>query len=684
MALTRAQLLSGNNSFGITLPGQTQGVTQGTGLIIAANGQISFDSATAVGIMRLNNPGAYNAYVWPGVDGAAGNQLTTDGAGNLVWTASGTPTYTAKGQIEAATGAGTSALLNVGANTSFLIADSTTSTGLIYSGSSTSAAQMPAGNTGARPNPATPGQIRFNSATGKFEFATGATSWEEVASGDPTVSGFVSQSVPSAPAGATGNALIPAGTTAQRQVTPAPVDGSMRFNTTTGELEVSGPSGWKTVPSSTTGAFAAQTVPTAPATATANVVVPGGSTTDRQTAPAVTAGQMRFNTTTGKLEVYGGGGAWETLPSSTSGAFVGQTIPVAGQTASAVIPTGTTGQQQTPALAGYARFNTDTFLMEVFNGTAWVAIGSAIQAGLGINLSGTAPNEVYKASTPVQFGPPTAGTLPAEAIDGSTYWDDTLGVMFIRYFDGTSTQWVQTNPSGGGGGGTYTGTAPIVVTGTVISANAATTGAQGVVQIGTNVQVAAGTISVFDSTNAQKGVIEIATQAEAITGTDATLASTPATAVAKTTADQTGFVVTPKSAAAPTTTGYLHYNTTSNHLEYFAASAAKTALEREGDNMTGKLSVTPSAIAAGVGGWLLTTSNYWTVGAIAFPLPTGLSAGQGGLIQMSAAPTSWPAAGGILKYTGGTAPAPTAFPALLPYYSDGTNVYLGKATEGIS
>jgi hypothetical protein len=233
-----------------------------------------------------------------------------------------------------------------------------------------------------------------------------------------------------------------------------------------------------------------------------------------------------------------------------------------------------------------------------------------------------------------------------------------------------------------------TGTLPITVApGTstpLIAINAATTGAQGAVQIGTNIDVAAGTISVKNASATDKGVIEIATQAEAITGTDATLASTPATAVAKTTADQTGFVVTPKSAAAPTTTGYLHYNTTSNHLEYFAASAAKTALEREGDNMTGKLSVTPSAIAAGVGGWLLTTSNYWTVGAIAFPLPTGLSAGQGGLIQMSAAPTSWPAAGGILKYTGGTAPAPTAFPAILPYYSDGTNVYLGKATENIS
>jgi hypothetical protein len=36
------------------------------------------------------------------------------------------------------------------------------------------------------------------------------------------------------------------------------------------------------------------------------------------------------------------------------------------------------------------------------------------------------------------------------------YWDDNLGEMFIRYNDGTSTQWVQITPSGGGGGGTGT------------------------------------------------------------------------------------------------------------------------------------------------------------------------------------------------------------------------------------
>lgn len=91
MALTRAQLLQGNSSQGTILTGSVQGVSQGTGVIIAANGTISFEASTAAGVMRLNNPSAYNGYVWPGSDGAANQQLTTDGAGNLGWSASGTP-----------------------------------------------------------------------------------------------------------------------------------------------------------------------------------------------------------------------------------------------------------------------------------------------------------------------------------------------------------------------------------------------------------------------------------------------------------------------------------------------------------------------------------------------------------------------------------------------------------------
>jgi hypothetical protein len=226
------------------------------------------------------NGGTYNGYVWPNSDGLPGQQLTTDGSGNINWAdADGIP-WTAKGQLVVGTGVSTQALLNAGTNTSVLLADSTAATGLVYSNASTSAI------------------------------------------------------------------LAPAGTPAQR---PG---------------------------------------------------LPGN--------PAAVAGQFRFNTT--------------------------------------------------------------DLVMELYNGVIWVPIGSAIQAGLGINLSGTVPNQVYKASTPIQNGPPAAGTLPAQAIDGSVYWDNNTGLMFVRYNDGSSTQWVQVIPSSG------------AIAGTVTSVNIAGTG--GVTAVG--------------------------------------------------------------------------------------------------------------------------------------------------------------------------------------------------------
>lgn len=256
MALTRSQLLMGNSSQGVVLPGQPQGVTQGSGILIASNGQISVDASTVIGLVKLNNPGAYNSYAWPNTDGLAGTQLTTDGSGNLTWADPDGIPWTALGQLVVGTGFGTQVILNAGTNTAVLLADNTAASGLRYSNTATSAI------------------------------------------------------------------LTPVGTTAQRPGLP-------------GNL-------------------------------------------------AATAGQIRFNT--------------------------------------------------------------DTSLMELYNGTIWLPIGSAVQAGLGINLSGTAPNEAYKLDVPIQFGPPTPGILPAESIPGSLYWDDNLGLLFIRYFDGTSTQWVQVTP----------------------------------------------------------------------------------------------------------------------------------------------------------------------------------------------------------------------------------------------
>jgi hypothetical protein len=323
MALTRAQLLAGNRLQGEVLGGQVQAVTAGVGVAISSNGSLSINTADPAfnAFVRTNSASAYNSYIWPTAAGTSGQQLTKGVGDALVWSDSDGIPWTAKGQLVVGTGTNTQTILNVGTDGQILIADSTSASGLSYT------------------------------------------------------SNYVSTS------GATGAANIPAGTTGQQPLTPA-------------------------------------------------------------------TGALRYNSTTTSLEFYNGTN-WETVASSATGAFVAQSVPTAG-TASAIVPSGTTAQQQTLPLplAGYTRFNTDTTLMEVFNGTIWTPIGAPPNAGLGLNLSGVTPNQILKASTPVAATPPVAGTALNQAIDGSIYWDSNLSALFIRYNDGTTTQWVQATPSG--------------------------------------------------------------------------------------------------------------------------------------------------------------------------------------------------------------------------------------------
>jgi hypothetical protein len=67
------------------LSGQVQGVTQGRGVKISRTGAISVDSTGIDGFVKLNNGEAFNLYIWPDLDGDAGQVLTTNGAGILSW-----------------------------------------------------------------------------------------------------------------------------------------------------------------------------------------------------------------------------------------------------------------------------------------------------------------------------------------------------------------------------------------------------------------------------------------------------------------------------------------------------------------------------------------------------------------------------------------------------------------------
>jgi hypothetical protein len=55
-------------------------------ITVDALGRITFaECVELTGFVKTNNTSAYNSYIWPNVDGTAGQVLATDGAGGLAW-----------------------------------------------------------------------------------------------------------------------------------------------------------------------------------------------------------------------------------------------------------------------------------------------------------------------------------------------------------------------------------------------------------------------------------------------------------------------------------------------------------------------------------------------------------------------------------------------------------------------
>jgi hypothetical protein len=112
-----------------------------------------------------------------------------------------------------------------------------------------------------------------------------------------------------------------------------------------------------------------------------------------------------------------------------------------------------------------------------------------------------------------------------------------------------------------------------------LTINAATAGALGAVQIGTNLQVTGGgTISILDASDTQKGVVEMATAAEAAAGASATLAAPVAYSVPKDAANMTGAAILPsgtdlqRAAIATPVVGMQRFNTDSGFEEVYTGA----------------------------------------------------------------------------------------------------------------
>lgn len=91
----------------------------------------------------------------------------------------------------------------------------------------------------------------------------------------------------------------------------------------------------------------------------------------------------------------------------------------------------------------------------------------------------------------------------------------------------------------------------------------------------------------------------------------------------------------------------------------------------DGAELTGSLTTPERTISAVA--FDLSTGPFWTCGAITVPNPTNAVSGMSGLIRVTAAPAGW---GGNFS----TAPTPTVFPSIIPFYVESaTSIRLGQA-----
>ncbi len=132
----------------------------------------------------------------------------------------------------------------------------------------------------------------------------------------------------------------------------------------------------------------------------------------------LTAGDWYFNTTTNKTRIYNGS-SWQDAVVDTSGV-----VTKTSNTGSAVLPAGTTAERDGSPSAGYLRWNSDDTSAEVYDGTAWAAVGGGNTTGEGLyemantissNYSITSGNNAMSAG-PITVDSGVSVTVPSGSV----------------------------------------------------------------------------------------------------------------------------------------------------------------------------------------------------------------------------------------------------------------------------
>jgi Phage tail fibre repeat len=170
-------------------------------------------------------------------------------------------------------------------------------------------------------------------------------------------------------------------------------------------------------------------------------------------------------------------------------------------------------------------FNSGTTALSVWDGTAWISIGSTSNV---TSVTGTSPIIVNNTTptTPI-IGINTASTTQAGATTLNDTVTSTSAVLAATAnavktaYDAAVAAQVTATAALPKAGGTMTGDIVFNSTQTfpVSGIQDATTVQKGIVQIGANVTVSAGTISIADSTTSVKGVVQVGTNIDVTSGT---------------------------------------------------------------------------------------------------------------------------------------------------------------------
>lgn len=163
--------------------------------------------------------------------------------------------------------------------------------------------------------------------------------------------------------------------------------------------------------------------------------LPSGTTA--QEPATVSAGAVRWNTTVPQLELYNGS-AWVPIGTGTS------TNPILQGNASVTIPIGTTAQRPTTPVSGMLRYNSTIGLFEFYQG-AWLSYtGTIDKSTVSVVQTGTTSANMFSYSVPANVL--TANNILRTSLGGT--WGNTattaLSINITISYGGT-VMWAGTS-----------------------------------------------------------------------------------------------------------------------------------------------------------------------------------------------------------------------------------------------